>query len=283
MERADIAGHIVTRLDDDAVALRAEFERPGRIRTFAVDDLLPDDLARGIHAAFPAVEAMMHRSSIREDKYVATQMDRFDPILEEALFAFQEPGVIAAVAAITGIHDLIGDPRLYAGGISAMTTGQFLNPHIDNSHRENRDGYRVLNLLYYATPGWGPADGGHLQVWDDGVRGAPRTLNSTFNRLVVMATTTRSWHSVSEVVATGTRTCVSNYYFAPRPVGRDGTVVDRDYFHVTTFRGFPGQVGRNALLVADGVARAGVRRLFRHGVAKTAQVYEHRDRPDDGP
>ena len=278
MERKEIADQIVRRLEADEAGLWEQFRRPGRVRTFVIDDLLDEDVAKQVHSAFPPVLAMVRRKSIREDKYVATQMDRYDPLLEETVFAFQEPSVIQAVARITGIDELLGDPRLYAGGISAMTKGQFLNPHIDNSHREDRETYRVLNLLYYATPGWNEGDGGHLQVWDQGMRAPERTLHSRFNRLVVMATSTHSWHAVNEVVADGPRTCVSNYYFSRRPVSNDGSVVDNDYFHVTTFRGFPGQEGKNALLVADGLARAGVRRVFRHGVTKTAQVYERPDR-----
>ncbi len=239
-----------------------------------VDALLDASLASQVHGAFPPLEDMMRRRSIREDKYVATQMDRYDPLLEEVVFAFQDRAVIDAVSDITGIGELLGDPRLYAGGVSAMTKGQFLNPHIDNSHREDRETYRVLNLLYYTTPSWHPGDGGHLQLWDHGMRAETRTVHSLFNRLVVMATSASSWHAVNEVVAERTRTCVSNYYFSRRPVGDDGAVVDRDHFHVTTFRGFPGQVGRNAVLVADGLARAGVRRVFRHGVARTSQIYE---------
>jgi Rps23 Pro-64 3,4-dihydroxylase Tpa1-like proline 4-hydroxylase len=274
VDRAQIAEQIATRLRAGTDQLRAEFEQPGRVRTFVVDDLLDDALARRIHGAFPPVEDMMRRRSIREDKYVATQMDRYDPLLEEVVFAFQEQPVIDAVADITGIEALLGDPRLYAGGVSAMTRGQFLNPHVDNSHREDLESYRVLNLLYYTTPSWAPADGGHLQLWDQGMAGEARTLHSLFNRLVVMATSTRSWHAVTEVTAEAIRTCVSNYYFSPRPVGPDGSRVDHDYFHVTTFRGFPGQVGRNAVLVADGLARTGIRRVFRHGVTETNQVYE---------
>ena len=54
------------------------------------------------------------------------------------------------------------------------------------------EAYRVLNLLYYTTPGWQPAYGGHLQVWDRGMRHPARTLHSSFNRLVLMATTPSS-------------------------------------------------------------------------------------------
>lgn len=273
MDRSDLAAHIAERLERDRSVLKAEFRRPGRIRTAVVDDLLDEQVARRIYEAFPPVADMMHRRSIREDKYVAAQMDRYHPLLEEALFAFQAPAVVALVGEITGIDPLLPDHQLYAGGISAMTRGQYLNPHIDNSHDGALEHYRVLNLLYYTTPGWEPADGGHLQVWDRGLRQPARTLHSSFNRLVVMATSTRSWHGVSEVVRDGVRTCVSNYYFSPRPVGADGAPAAGEYFHVTTFRGFPGQPARNALLVADGIVRAGVRKVAKGGLRPTKQVY----------
>jgi Rps23 Pro-64 3,4-dihydroxylase Tpa1-like proline 4-hydroxylase len=278
VDRTAIADQIVARLARDRDDLGRQYSQPGRIRTFVVDDLLEPELAEAIHARFPPVATMRHRRTVREDKYVATQMDRYEPLLEEAIFAFQDDRVIDLVAGITGIPDLLGDPTLYAGGISAMVRGQFLNPHIDNSHREDRDSYRVLNLLYYVTPGWREGDGGHLQLWDRGMRGPARTVHSRFNRLAVMATSTASWHGVDEVLAGGVRTCVSNYYFSRRPVGDDGAVVDHDYFHPTTFRGFPGQIGRNAVLVADGLARSGLRRVFRHGVSRTSQVYERPER-----
>lgn len=274
MDRSELAAQIVTRLERDRATLTAEFRRPGRIRTAVVDDLLDEEVARKVYEAFPPVGDMMHRKSIREDKYVAAQMDRYQPLVEEALFAFQDPAVVAAVGEFTGIDTLLPDEHLYAGGISAMTRGQFLNPHIDNSHDGQLEHYRVLNLLYYTSPGWEPAYGGHLQVWDRGLRHPARTLHSSFNRLVLMATTTRSWHGVSEIVHDGVRTCVSNYYFSPRPVGPDGAPVSKDYYHVTTFRGFPGQPARNAVLVADGALRAGVRKVVKRGLVPTKQIYQ---------
>lgn len=279
MDRSLLAAQIAKRLEQDRAALKVEFRRPGRIRTAVVDGLLDDEVANQIYEAFPPVGDMMHRKSIREDKYVAAQMDRYHPLLEEALFAFQEPAVVAAVGDIAGIDPLLPDEHLYAGGISAMTRGQYLNPHIDNSHDGQLEHYRVLNLLYYTTPGWEPACGGHLQVWDRGLHHPARTLHSSFNRLVVMATSTRSWHGVSEIVRDGVRTCVSNYYFSPRPVGPDGAPAPGDYYHVTTFRGFPGQPARNALLVADGTLRAGVRKVVKRGLVPTKQVYRHPDSP----
>ena len=52
---------------------------------------------------------------------------------------------------------------LYAGGISMMAPGHFLNPHIDNSHDKFRQRYRVLNLLSYVSPDWDQTRGCNLE------------------------------------------------------------------------------------------------------------------------
>lgn len=266
MERVSLGAAIANRLSAEADRLAQQFDQPGRIRTFALDDLLEPATAQAIYESFPPVADMMLRKSLREHKYVATQMDRYPPILEEILFAFQEPAVVEAVGQIAKLDGLMPDSTLCAGGISAMTQGQYLNPHLDNSHDEGVHAYRMLNLLYYTTPGWDLSYGGNLQVWDHGPKGEPRTIESRFNRLVVLATSRRSWHSVDRIIHNGVRTCVSNYYFAARAVTNEGRPIEGDYFHPTTFRGFPDQPGRNAVLVADGMVRSGVRKVFHHGV-----------------
>jgi len=81
-------------------------------------------------------------------------MNQYDSVLEEAIYAFQMPAVVARVEQITGLRALEPDTMLYAGGISLMGPGHFLNPHIDNSHDRTRERYRVLNLLYYVSPQW---------------------------------------------------------------------------------------------------------------------------------
>ena len=95
-----------------------------------------------------------------------------------------------------------------------MAPGHFLNPHIDNSHDGDQKNYRVLNLLYYITPGWRSENGGNLELWDQKVT-KPVEIPSLFNRLVLMSTNDKSWHSVNEVKADSRRCCISNYYFFP--------------------------------------------------------------------
>jgi Rps23 Pro-64 3,4-dihydroxylase Tpa1-like proline 4-hydroxylase len=259
----DLSELIAGKLRANLEPLRRQFEQPriGRTRYAVLDELLPSDLARRIHGAFPPPERMRLMSSFRERKYTSKSLETMDPLMHEALFAFQAPAVIEAVALITGLRDMVGDPHLYAGGISAMTRGHFLQPHIDNSHDGDGRLYRVLNLLYYVTPGW-PADaGGNLELWDPAVRTRVE-IPSLFNRLVIMETNRTSFHSVNAVQADGARCCVSNYYFSPHPP--DGT----EGSHITFFQARPEQPLLRLVSTADGYARSLVRALFRRGLAK---------------
>lgn len=162
MDRKHYAGIIEKRLSEECDRLREEFHRH-TIQSCVVDNLLPEEEVLEIFKAFPDKSSMMLKKSLRENKYVAAQMDRYAPILEEIIYAFQEPGVLKAVEEITGIQEMMPDGRLYAGGISLMALDNFLNPHLDNSHDRNREAYRVLNLLYYVTPDWSHENGGNLE------------------------------------------------------------------------------------------------------------------------
>jgi len=213
---------------------------------------------------------MRMRRSLRELKFIAAQMDRYEPLLEEAIFAFQDPNVVDLIGHITGLQALEPDEQLYAGGISMMVQGHFLNPHIDNSHDKNRARYRVLNLLYYCSPRWESGRGGNLELWPEGPKGAPVVIDSVFNRLALMVTHQRSWHSVSKVLTNEARCCVSNYYFSKQPPKSES------YFHVTSFRGRPEQPLRDLVLRADVALRTAVRRLFPKGAYKVSHFYDKR-------
>lgn len=268
MNRSQIADFVVARLERDCAALKKLFAANGPIGHFAVDDVLPPDLAQRIRAAFPSGNTMKTRRSLRELKFIAAQMDLYDPLLEEAIYAFQDPRVVRLVGEITGLQALEPDEHLYAGGISMMVQGHFLNPHLDNSHDKERQRYRVLNLLYYCSPGWSLERGGNLELWPEGPQGQPTTVESRFNRLAVMVTHRQSWHSVSEVQSDETRCCVSNYYFSQRSPEQS------DYFHVTSFRGRPEQKVSDLVLRADAALRMAVRKIFPRGAYKVKHFYD---------
>jgi len=260
---------ICDRLNNEATHLSEVFSESAKsvgVRYFALDDLLPTEVAEQIARHFPDPSAMRLMDSFRERKYTSKNFDDFHPLMKAITFAVQDPRVVEIVEKITGIQQQIPDPSLYAGGLSAMTQGHFLGVHIDNSHEGSGQYYRTLNLLYYISPDWRPESGGHLQLWNSDVS-REVTITSKYNRLVVMETHPLSWHSVSKVQVDGVRCCVSNYYFSPvSPTGSD-------YFNVTSFSAPPSEPVRRMVLKLDAKMRQMVRLFVPDGLGRK-DVYQ---------
>jgi len=269
MDRSQISTLIYQHLKANISSLKVSFEsHMEAIPYFYLDNLLPEELAIQLYQVFPKKNDMVHKKSIREDKYVGFKMDEYNPLLEECIYAFQDDKIVDLVSQICNLKFVEPDANLYAGGLSAMGKGQFLNPHLDNSHDKDRNLWRVLNLLYYVTPSWEENYGGNLELWPNGLENKPITIHSKFNRLVVMATHHTSLHSVSPVQHDGFRCCVSNYYFSRQPFKAD------DSFHVTSFRGRPNEKIKDKVLQLDTKLRMIIRKLFKKGIIENPHVYK---------
>lgn len=268
LDRDAIAQHMRPAIELHASNLASQWRASAPVNHFVVDNLLPEEWARSIRSAFPRPEAMVLKRSLRELKYVSAQMNHYDSLLEEIVYAFQQPGIMRLVEQITTLRDLEADSMLYAGGISLMAPGHFLNPHVDNSHDRSQQKYRVLNLLYYVSPDWSERDGGNLELWPTGPKGQPITIVSKFNRLVVMVTHRQSWHSVSRSMSKTDRCCVSNYYFSGHPIG------SQQYRHVTSFRGRPGQPVRDLVLRGDNWLRTMIGKAFPATISGNRHYYK---------
>ncbi|AUC86424.1 2OG-Fe(II) oxygenase [Polaribacter sp. ALD11] len=267
--RKEISLLILQELYKEKENLKKQFlETKNSIGYFYIDDILPKKLALEIHANFPATEETVKRKSLKEFKFTAFQMDRYDALLEEVIYAFQDEKIIQFIAEICDLEKIYGDEFLYAGGLSLMKKDNFLNPHLDNSHDKDRNRWRVLNLLYYVTPDWAFENGGNLEIWPNGLDNKPITIQSKFNRLVVMTTHQKSWHSVSKVEKNATRCCVSNYYFSNEPL------LVSDKFHVTTFRGRSSEKVKDIILQVDNKLRSGLRKVFKKGIRKNPHQYK---------
>jgi Rps23 Pro-64 3,4-dihydroxylase Tpa1-like proline 4-hydroxylase len=260
----ELVESILARINEERARIVDDYRHPvgTPTRHFVVDDLLPPSVAQQIAAVFPRDASGFHnRKSMREQKKTSADLSQYDPLLGRVTYAIQDPKVVGLIADLTGIRTLEPDPLLYAGGLSLMSHGDFLNPHVDNSHDARRSRYRRLNLLYYVSPDWTAENGGNFELWDDS-RTTAKTIVSRFNRLVVMETNRTSWHSVSKVVADRSRCCVSNYFFSTQSPDGD------EYFHVTSFDARPEEPLKHVVLKADSIARNIVGKVLKVGRGK---------------
>ncbi|MBW2960857.1 2OG-Fe(II) oxygenase [Mesonia aestuariivivens] len=266
---SDLSDLILKKIQDQKLQLIQQYKTSkNKIGHFYLDNLLPENIVLRINEVFPLEQKMVQKKSIRENKFVAAQMNHYDPILENIIYAFQDDRIVNEISEICGIENSFPDENLYAGGLSMMGKDQFLNPHLDNSHDKDRNRWRVLNLLFYVTPEWKEEYGGNLELWPNGLKEDPITIHSKFNRLVVMATHNESLHSVSPVNYEGFRKCVSNYYFSDQPLQQT------DKFHVTSFRARPDEKLKDCVLRLDTWLRMKVRKVFKKGIVENPHVYK---------
>ena len=243
---------IVDKLESNSDQLSKQFFAHNintSTKFFILDDILPEEVTLDIYENFPNKDTYFYKDTFRERKFTFANLNSLEnPIINNITNAFNMDSVIKVVEKITKIHHLESDNSLYAGGISRMDLGHFLNPHIDNSHDANRKKYRRLNLLYYVTPETQESDGGNFELWDKKVIN-PFKIPSKFNRLVVMETTKHSWHSVDHVCSNIERCCISNYFFS------NNSPKNYEYYHVTSFLGRPDERLKSVYGVLDNFLR----------------------------
>tara|TARA_B100001093_G_scaffold159389_1_gene151876 strand:- start:283 stop:1110 length:828 start_codon:yes stop_codon:yes gene_type:complete len=262
-DQENIVGLIYKRLSEDKKKLTKAWESPKNTNTrhLIIDNLLPDNLCNQIYESFPKkLHNFYLRKSFRERKRTLANLSNYNENINNAIYAFQNKKILDIISEITKINNLEADENLYAGGLSLMTKGDFLNPHIDNSHNITRDKYRRLNLLYYVTPGWVEVNGGNFELWDNKIT-KPKNITSLFNRMIIMETTRNSWHSVNKIISNQARCCVSNYYFSKESPLK----INEQYFHVTSFTGRPNEKYKRAYGLLDNTIRNSISKILKFG------------------
>jgi hypothetical protein len=249
---------IAKRLTEREPELRRQWRDASPLPHVVVDDFLPEELAAAASLDFPPPEKLFPVSSIRERKKGSGTVEDWGPATRAIMLGFQRPEVLEVLTRLSGIERLVADPAMWGSGVSRMDAGDFLNPHIDHvGHPSLAGHYRRLNLLYYVSCNLAGDGGGELELWSPDMK-ERRSIPAAFNRLVLMLTNRSSLHSVAPIRGPGARLCLSNYYFTREsPEGRD-------YFHITSFRGRPGQWLRDVVLRAEAAVGAFVLGRRRH-------------------
>jgi len=263
---------IADRLEEMMPELQNNYQlTSSEIGYFICDDLLPADVAMEIWEKFPNSYKLYKNKSLRESKHVGSNVDDFDPLMKSIIYAFQSPRVVSLIEEIVNRSDLIPDQSLYAAGLSSMSKGDFLLPHLDNAMNSDRTLWRNYNLLYYVSPGRGEEDGGNFELWPNGVGLERLTITAKFNRLVLMHCHDDSWHSVSPVESDLVRVCVSSYYFSKNKPREDSR------FRVTSFRDRnPGSMPDTVLKIDSGIRNL-VRKIFKFGLFNKNHIYKNKD------
>jgi hypothetical protein len=171
----------------------------------AIDDFFAPEFAEALLRDFPAFDPALARNEIYEGvwgKAVNTEIRRISPTYERLYAVIGSPEFLTLMSEITGIPDLLLDPKMYGGGTHENLHGQSLDAHVDFNYDEAQKLHRRLNVIVYLNKGWRPEWGGALEVHSNPRRpkeSRVKSYNCEFNRAVIFETSERSWHGFPEI------------------------------------------------------------------------------------
>lgn len=262
LDKDPLVNKLVNKIDESKGVLQTQWKNndPSVTRHIIIDNFISEELCHTIFKDYVSLKQnfKVGKYLLKQNKKTLNNLDYVGLQTKNLYSALHSREFVSAIERVVGINKLHPDPTLYAGGLTMMNQGDYLNPHIDNSHDGIRKKYRRLNILFYITPDWSLNYGGNLELWNKDVSKS-HCIISKFNRLVIMETNNVSWHSVSPVKVDAARCCLSTYYFTVE------SPENYEYFHVTSFQGRPEQKIVRLFSKFDNYLRKSISLLTQHG------------------
>jgi Rps23 Pro-64 3,4-dihydroxylase Tpa1-like proline 4-hydroxylase len=209
-------------------ALSAQFQSAKPFKHLCIDNFLETDAAESLLRDFPKFDPLSARNEFGEvgRKAVHSDLVQISSFYEAFYRYLSSERFLKCVSDITGIPDLLFDPKMYGGGTHENLHGQGLYPHVDFNYDLDCDQHRRLNLLLYLNKEWNDAWGGSIQLHSN-----PRKpkedqfvgFSPIFNRAVIFETNEYSWHGFPQIDLPAdrqhlSRKCLSLYlYTKDRP------------------------------------------------------------------
>ncbi len=182
------------------------------------DNFFNETLLDMVLSEFPrADQAKWQRfDNEREIKLAAAAESSFGPVTRLLLYHLNSITFLEFLRAVTGIENLIPDPRFDGGGLHQILPGGKLGIHADFNKHPNYGLDRRLNLLLYLNKDWREEYGGHLELWDRKMTRCEAKVLPIFNRVMIFATTDFTYHGHPDPLTCPqdrTRKSLALYYF----------------------------------------------------------------------
>mmetsp|Transcript_11063 Transcript_11063/g.31315 ORF Transcript_11063/g.31315 Transcript_11063/m.31315 type:complete len:243 (-) Transcript_11063:2923-3651(-) len=191
-----------------------------------IENFLPQDVAENALRSFPALKDPVwseHGKFYTVPGGIARKYelghkpsfgDDINTVFYKFLFSKQ---FLQFVSDVTGIDELYIDSEfaggVRSGGLNAVEKGGMLIRHVDFNFSNEIKKYRAVNVLLYLNKNWSLADGGNLDLWDKDLLGPPKTVISSFNKVLIFATNSETNHGYNEVKGNRIRRSINLYFF----------------------------------------------------------------------
>ncbi|WP_457978796.1 2OG-Fe(II) oxygenase [Ectopseudomonas composti] len=170
-----------------------------------IDNLLPETTMARLLAEYPQDQSLpiwneathKHKQTgdyVQKDKRNIRDLMGMPPTYRQLIWELNSHYFLDFLTGLTGIANLIPDPKLRGAGIHQIARGGFLKVHADFASHRDFGLDRRLNFLLYLNPNWLPEYGGELELWDQSMQGPPQRVLPILNRCVIFSTTATSYH-----------------------------------------------------------------------------------------
>lgn len=200
----DRLAEVSASVTEQADQYRTEFLNNRPFKHAVIEDFFDAGFARQLLDEFPRFDSTLARNEggATGGKAVQTNIRGISPAYRRLYEAISAKPFLKLVSRLSGIPDLILDPKMFGGGTHENLHGQELDPHVDFNYDEARKLHRRLNLIVYLNPEWREEWGGALEIHSNPRRPQEnqiRGYDPLFNRCVMFETNEYSWHGFPRV------------------------------------------------------------------------------------
>lgn len=204
-------------------ALAADYAAADPFPHAVIDDFLDADLLRRIVAQFPSAEGRDYFNRAQERlKYQFHPKSIESALIRNLLAELNSDAFLRFIEGISGIKGLIPDPYYSGAGLHEIHAGGHLSVHADFNIHGRMKVERRLNLLIYLNDDWPEEYGGHLELWDRGMKARQKVIAPLLGRAVLFNTALDSYHGHPEPLTCPpdrARRSIALYYYTAFPDG----------------------------------------------------------------
>jgi hypothetical protein len=226
----------LARMKEIGGSARAIYANAKPYPHIVLDDFFDPEIVDGVLEEFPKPDAIRWQrfDNANEIKLASAADASFGSLTRLFLYHLNSITFLEFLSQVTGVDNLIPDPRFEGGGLHQIVRGGKLGVHADFNKHAVYDLDRRLNLLLYLNKNWREEYGGHLQLWDRDMTRCQAKVAPLFNRVMIFSTTDFTYHGHPDPLLCPegvTRKSLALYYFTN---GRPAEEVTGD--HSTIFR-----------------------------------------------
>jgi hypothetical protein len=199
-----LSSHVSASVIREAGEYREKFLTASPFKHVMIEDFFESNFAERLLQEFPSFDP---KWAVNEEgrvggKSANPEISEISPAYRELYDAISSQPFLDLVTRLTGIEELILDPRMFGGGTHENLHGQELDVHVDFNYDEAQQLHRRVNLIVYLNKGWKTEWGGAIELHSNPRRPEEDRFHSfdpLFNRCVLFETNEYSWHGFPRI------------------------------------------------------------------------------------